>query len=350
MFGARAVMEDGGKAGMTRGRSISASGRPSWNRDLDGKAVTSAQARSTPLRGAMTAAKFAISLGLIAYLLSRYSPSLAKLSEIRPIWCVLAFLALSATLPVAAERWRRIVLHVGGAANRWTSFRVFAISAFFGQVLPSVGGDLVRVAYHRLLRSSVGALLISIVLDRGMGIMGLLVLVLGSYPLLSSSPHAAAFAQPAGAVAAALLVAAGVGTSILPRLRTISLWNRVPPSLRATSNGVAWAVGSAEGLFRLLPLSVLVHLLSIVAVYAIGRSLQIDLSFWTAAGVSPLILLAQILPISIGGWGIRETAAVTILTALGVDPGAALALSLIFGTLFALATLPGLLFWFTLRE
>ena len=325
-------------------------GDPSRDHGRGDDAVRSARPRSKPLQVVTTAAKLAVSLGLIVYLLSRYSPSSARLADIRPLWCALAFLALFSTLPVASERWRRIVLHFGGIGDRWTVFRVFATSAFFSQVLPSVGGDLVRVVYHRLLRSTMGSLVISIVLDRGMGIMGLLVLVLGAYPFLSEWPRAAAIALPAEAIAAGLLAGAAVGASILPRLRVTGLWARVPPSLRATSNGIGWAVGSREGLFRLLPLSVLVHLLSIVAVYAIGRSLQIDLGFWTAAGVSPLILLAQILPISIGGWGVRETAAVTLLATLGVDPGAALALSLIFGSLFALATLPGLLFWFTLRE
>jgi uncharacterized membrane protein YbhN (UPF0104 family) len=45
----------------------------------------------------------------------------------------------------------------------------------------------------------------------------------------------------------------------------------------------------------------------------------------------PVILLATMLPFSIGGWGVREAAAVAVLSLAGISAEAALSLSLIFG-------------------
>jgi len=62
------------------------------------------------------------------------------------------------------------------------------------------------------------------------------------------------------------------------------------------------------------------------------------------------VVLAQVLPISVGGWGVREAAAVALLAMAGVDAASALLVSITFGVLIFLATLPGILFWLTLRD
>jgi hypothetical protein len=66
--------------------------------------------------------------------------------------------------------------------------------------------------------------------------------------------------------------------------------------------------------------------------------------------VVPILLLVQVLPISIGGWGVREAAAVALLGMTGVDAASGLLVSIMFGVLLLLATLPGALFWLILRE
>jgi hypothetical protein len=60
--------------------------------------------------------------------------------------------------------------------------------------------------------------------------------------------------------------------------------------------------------------------------------------------------LAAALPISIGGWGLREASFVSLLGVLGVDREAALLLSVEFGLLSMLVSLPGGLIWLTLRS
>jgi len=61
-------------------------------------------------------------------------------------------------------------------------------------------------------------------------------------------------------------------------------------------------------------------------------------------------VLAQVLPISVGGWGVREAAAVALLAMTGIDAASALLVSIAFGLLIFLATLPGVLFWLMLKD
>jgi hypothetical protein len=55
--------------------------------------------------------------------------------------------------------------------------------------------------------------------------------------------------------------------------------------------------------------------------------------------------LATTLPISFGGWGVREGVLVLLLGRLGVPAAQALSVSLLFGVFGIVSLLPGLLIW-----
>ena len=52
-----------------------------------------------------------------------------------------------------------------------------------------------------------------------------------------------------------------------------------------------------------------------------------------------------LIPISIGGWGLRELAVISLLATYGVAPERALLFSVCFGLALALGSLPGALAW-----
>jgi len=71
-------------------------------------------------------------------------------------------------------RWRLILTYLTGTKSPY--YRLFGIyyaSTFFSQILPSVGGDVVRVLYRRTVNSTLGSMAISVVLDRGVAIAAL---------------------------------------------------------------------------------------------------------------------------------------------------------------------------------
>ena len=66
--------------------------------------------------------------------------------------------------------------------------------------------------------------------------------------------------------------------------------------------------------------------------------------------VVPLVLFAMVLPISVGGWGVREGAAVALLPIAALTTAQAFAASAAFGLMALLASLPGLALVWTRRR
>jgi len=60
-------------------------------------------------------------------------------------------------------------------------------------------------------------------------------------------------------------------------------------------------------------------------------------------------LLILTIPISIGGWGVREGAMVTAFALVGVPGEGALVLSLLFGVIGLVVSLPGGIVWLMMR-
>ena len=54
-------------------------------------------------------------------------------------------------------------------------------------------------------------------------------------------------------------------------------------------------------------------------------------------------MLVMVVPLSVGGWGLREASATAVLAYLGWSPEAALALSAVYGLSVLIGSLPGAL-------
>jgi uncharacterized membrane protein YbhN (UPF0104 family) len=57
--------------------------------------------------------------------------------------------------------------------------------------------------------------------------------------------------------------------------------------------------------------------------------------------LAPLVTLVTTVPISVGGWGVREGAMVTALGLVNIQPSVALAVSIQFGLIMLAVGLPG---------
>ena len=81
--------------------------------------------------------------------------------------------------------------------------------------------------------------------------------------------------------------------------------------------------------------------LVVLAAWLIARSLELDLPFSTLAVVLAPVLIVSVLPISIGGFGVREGSYVVLLSYAGISSTDAALLSLLSAAAFAIASLPG---------
>jgi uncharacterized membrane protein YbhN (UPF0104 family) len=83
--------------------------------------------------------------------------------------------------------------------------------------------------------------------------------------------------------------------------------------------------------------------------YCIALSLGIPVGPIAMVAIMSMVTLVVALPISIAGWGVREVSLVALLGLLGVDRSAALLMSVEFGLLSTLVSLPGGVVWLLFR-
>ena len=71
----------------------------------------------------------------------------------------------------------------------------------------------------------------------------------------------------------------------------------------------------------ILGLGCLIHVLTIIFIWSLGRSQGLLLPVTDAAVLFTVMVGVTLLPISISGWGLRELAVVSLLGGHGIAPG-----------------------------
>jgi uncharacterized membrane protein YbhN (UPF0104 family) len=96
-------------------------------------------------------------------------------------------------------------------------------------------------------------------------------------------------------------------------------------------------------------LATLTHFMNVFIFFLIGRNLAMGLSMGHWFLIVPSALLISMLPISAGGWGIREGSFVIALASFGIRPEEAIIPPVIFGLGVLVVTLPGGVIWLANR-
>ena len=97
---------------------------------------------------------------------------------------------------------------------------------------------------------------------------------------------------------------------------------------------------------HVLGLSIANQILTVLVMFALAQGLSIDVEFSALLVLMPPVILASLLPVSFAGWGVREGAMIAMLGTVDVEPENALVLSVAFGFLTLILSLPGALVWF----
>jgi len=94
-------------------------------------------------------------------------------------------------------------------------------------------------------------------------------------------------------------------------------------------------------------ISIIIHSMGALCVWVLALELGLNINYIIVLAFLPIISLAQLIPISIAGWGVREGAVVSLFTLMGLDPSISLVVSLLWGSSIVLsAVLSGLLWCF----
>ncbi|HXG61814.1 MAG TPA: lysylphosphatidylglycerol synthase transmembrane domain-containing protein [Planctomycetota bacterium] len=267
--------------------------------------------------------------------------SLFRLADKRLFAAMLA--ALLVPLVFLALRWWILLRAHGFEVGPGRTFLVTYAGFFFNNFLPgSVGGDLTKMMLVASGEDRKAAVVGTVLLDRLIG-FGVMVLLAAA----CLTPFLGRFAESAvGWWIYGLAGAMAVGYVVYfnPTLRGF-LRRRLPlEGVLRELDGVFRSVKERRGLvLAAAGLSALAQGSTILIVYGLARALRIEnAALWQFFVFEPIIFIVSSLPVSVGGWGVQELAYAELFGRLGgMDPGYAVALSVLYKLSLILVSIPG---------
>jgi uncharacterized membrane protein YbhN (UPF0104 family) len=297
------------------------------------------------------AARLLATVALMAYALSGISwhdrevdgvvtkGMLTVLTQANWSWWALGLATGMVVQVVAGIRWAELARPLGFAHSRLYFVRRFFEGAFFSLCLPSsIGGDVIKA--YRIGDTTQRRLLAgcSVLADRltglsALGVLGGAAFAARKYGLSLPTTLAVAFGLLAGVLGAFL-----GGLSMLDRLISTL---PAPHGLRGLMAQLLPYQQRPSLIAKAVGWSFVVQMGGAIAVAFSSRALGVNepLSLWFS--VVPLVALAMVLPISIGGFGVRENAMSLLLAEQGVPAATGVAVALLWGLSTILSGLLG---------
>jgi len=263
---------------------------------------------------------------------------------------VAALVCVGALIPLLVVRWGAILAALGRHCRFGALFPISMMSTFFGQTLPSTtGGDVMRVwlAYRAGLSGRLA--FSSTLIDRVVGVLVNLLFVTAGLPWLarfvSSNIIWRTMLATLALTYAAIVVVMFLDLVPLPlrRLKPLAAIADLASDLRLILLNPIKATAP-------LAYSIVNQIGMIVVVFVLAKGLGIAVNVWLLALIVPLSTLVQAVPISIAGWGIRENFYVLAFGQIGVPSADALALSMLYGAVVLVSSLPGGVIWLARRQ
>jgi len=274
-------------------------------------------------------------------------------------WLIASAFFTLVTVPPMGWRWQQL-LKVRGIHESvaWLT-RTYFVSYAVGQVLPtSVGGDASRIfETARRHPGQTSTITGSVVLERALG--GAVTLLLAGVGFLLAIGR---YDIGAYLWIEAVFVIGTIGTGIVFFSRTVRRRLRFVVPVARKLRIERYARGLYEGihayrdhpgtLIGVSALTFVLQLTRVVAIYASGRAVGIDLSILPYIVLGPLLFLVMLVPFTVNGLGVREAFFVSFLGKLGVDPDAAFACGFLFFIMTVLLARPGvaILLWEGVRR
>ncbi|MDF1750404.1 MAG: lysylphosphatidylglycerol synthase transmembrane domain-containing protein [Alphaproteobacteria bacterium] len=299
-------------------------------------------------KGVFTALKIAVTLALFWLIASKLDLSdiTARLRSADPVGLCAATALIFVQLVLNSERWRRLLQMDHVTLPYRLSFRFYLEAMFFNQALPgAVGGDVMRVYRVKRFCASVGQAVTSVLLDRITGLIGLCVLIAIGLPMLIQRTGDQSILTGFLLIGLAGLI--GIGAVILIARQSEQGWGgRIREFIVRLSRLFVRLISHPRDAVRILSLALGTHLTIVLTAYISAQALGLPFSYGDCLIIVPTSILIATLPISLGGWGVREGAMAAGFALIGGDAGGAVALSIVMGLEILTVGLIGGIVWF----
>ena len=270
-------------------------------------------------------------------------------------WLLLTLFFLWLSNATSGLRWGKIMQAGGFIAPLIEYVRWYFSGGLINQGLPTtLGGDSYRaISAHNhsdknpLLppdqSTNLKLAFYNVALDRSLGfagnsILGAIGLGLGGYIFndwLGTTGWILCVLMIMGAGMISLLIHLDFSKQLIQKaLHKLDIHNGIQSTI------YAW--GWPNVVFQ-IPIAVLIHFFTLAAYWGCLKACHVDAPIESLLIGIPAISILMILPISISGWGLRETSLVSILGLWHLDTSLVILSSLLYGLITLITFLPGLL-------
>lgn len=298
-------------------------------------------ARRVAWRAGLTLAKLAVGAGLITLLFRRQDVRWSMVTDAishlvaHPLWLAATLTLVLACLLCGALRWWTALQGLGVPISHGRAAALFLVGHFFNGFLPgTTGGDVARALYVARATPQRGPeAVMSIVVERLAGVVMLLLLTIAGLLASPARHHLhVALAMLAGSAAAILAMLLALPDmphfAAWPLLRRVAGHPRFGPLVARLYAALRLCRTRPVLVLDLLGWSLLQHACAVASWLTLAWGLGVTFQTVPFLLLVPALLTAQMIPLTPGGLGVRESAAVALLPAAGVPAHAAVLIAL----------------------
>jgi len=267
-------------------------------------------------------------------------------ADLRWIGLAIALVLIDRTL--MALRWIDLLsaLTPGSRPRFSIVLRIFFVSSFVSNFVPSVAADMYRAYALSRYDVHLAESTASVLMDRMLGVLSLVIVG------LVALPFAREIASDRGLIAGlgmAFLACAMAGVVVFSERAArvvVALASSVPSNrlhrvTASLTDAVRRYARHHREMTRVLVMSVLVQAIRVVQAWCLGQALGIDLPLVMYLALVPAIVLVMQLPITVNGLGTTQWAFEALFVPRGAAPAPVFALSILFLALGVIGSLPG---------
>ena len=289
--------------------------------------------------------KYTLSLSLLYYVIATYGDDMQKtLGIINYHYILLVFFISFIQYVLSAYRWMYISSKNGSEMNFLYCLKFYYISTFINNILPGgVVGDIYRAYSARESDNNLINLSKSvqgIVFERlsGQIMMFFIFLISLTFFFLINAKYVAFLFTVVPVLLITFIIYIVVKKIYFNKISS----NEIVINFRKIFSGKIFWNHTIISFFVVL---------SYIVIYIISaEALGLSIDYFAFFVFTPIVLFSMTLPVSIGGWGVREGTALLIAFLLGLSASSSISVAVMYGILNLFCSLPGLYFLLSLRR
>ncbi len=264
-----------------------------------------------------------------------------------PRWLALAFIVVQVQVLLSAIRWCITANRLDQRLGLQRAISEYYLATLANLSLPGgIGGDAARV-YRNRVGGSWRSSMMSVTIERMSGQLVLFVVTLVGWllwPLVFEQAVPKHLPQVLGIFLLLCVMLAAI----------VALFGRLSLSVRrfilelSPALKRVWLVDRQWLLQSVLSVAIVASYVVVFAICALSIAEPLPLA--ALFTVVPVVLLSMVIPLSVGGWGIRELAAASLWPVVGLTAEAGIASSIVYGLVSMVSVIPGALLYLLMKK